>query len=436
MTGGRDAPTSGSVEPRAAGEMGVDAPTLYAVTSYGSVPLGFARRRDAIYLIARERTARWPIELLRTGRATVVLPTGRVTGVSCLVTDPTERKEVLELFLGAYGEQKFARWYDHPARMVRVDLDRIPPRADATGGTYYRWLESEFDNVAEGYDHHITGNRMNRLLRDRSLSVLRPLFRSERRLLEIGCGSGMETLPILAEGHEVVVIDISQRMLDVVREKATREGVRERLTLHKLRARDLGRLVDDLGEGTIDGAYSTYGALNCEPDLAPLPPALHRLLRPAGRFLAGIYNRWCLFEMVGYTLAFQWGRAFGRRRHPVPVGTSRFCIDVYAYSPREVERQFEGLFEVERVEGVPALLPPSDLTQYAEKYARHFDTLARWDAWVGLHTPLARFGDHFLMTLRARRTGHPPVGRHGDVGKDVARAPPPDGDPGGVPAWA
>ena len=376
--------------------------TLQARTSYGLVPLGFIQDGATVFLIARDRSARWPIELLRTGRAELVLPTGPSTGSTLLVRDPEEQAAVLERFLEVYGPERFARWYDHPARILRIDLDAPPPVAGERLPRYYDWLEAEFDNVAEGYDRHITGNRMNRLLRDRSLARLRSVFRSDRRLLEVGCGSGMETLPLLREGHEVVAVDISQRMLDVVAEKARKEGLTERFRPVKLRARDLDRLLDVCPPGSIDGAYSTYGALNCEPDLSTIPSALVRLLRPGGRFVAGVYNRWCLFETLGYGLSLQWHRALGRRRNPVPVGTSRFCIDVYAHSPGDFERLFAQDFVVEALEGVPALLPPSDLTRYAEMFSRHFETLARWDEWAGTRTPLARFGDHFLMTFRSR----------------------------------
>jgi SAM-dependent methyltransferase len=268
---------------------------------------------------------------------------------------------------------------------------------------YAAWLEAEFDNVADDYDHHITGNRMNRLLRDRSLAHLRTVFADRKRLLEVGCGSGMETLSLLREGHEVVAVDISARMLSVVRAKAVLDGVSERLQTVQMRARDLGG-VSQLGDSSqFDGAYSTYGAMNCEADLRPPAAGFARLLPPGAPLVLGIYNRWCLFELLGYAISLQGRRAFGRRTNPVLVGSSRFCIDVFAYSVPEIDRLFSPNFERVRLEGVPALLPPSDLTGYSERFARHFDRLAALDAAVGRHWPLNHLGDHFLVTYRRRR---------------------------------
>lgn len=368
----------------------------------GWVPLGFARESGVVYLVARARAAQWPIEVLREGVAELALPEGTVVGTPSLVTDPGERERILRLFREVYGDAQFTRWYENPARVIRVKLDGGSPAGRGGPSAYYAWLESEFDNVADDYDHHITGNRMNLLLRNRSLAVLMDRFRDAHHLLEIGCGSGMETLPLLQQGHEVEAIDISSRMLATVRHKAEGAGVAHRLTTRELAAGALGRLVEEGLAGSFDGAFSTYGALNCEPDLRAVPVALHRLLKPGAPFLTAIYNRWCLFELVGYSVTLQGRRALGRRRNPVPVGASRFCVDVYAYSVGDIQRLFQPVFELERLEGVPVLLPPSDLVSYANRFDRHFDRLAAWDASVGRRWPFNRLGDHFLMTFARR----------------------------------
>jgi len=375
-------------------------------TPHGTVPLGFVRQFGFVYLIARARSAQWPVELLRTGRAELVIREENAVGTAELITVRDDREKILGLFRAKYGPEAFSRWYENPARVIRVDLDRGSPTPSVgeSRGTsaYYSWLTAEFDNVADDYDRHITGNRINLLLRNRSLAVLERRFANARRILEIGCGSGMETLPLLEAGHEVTAVDISGRMLDTVRHKAERAGVSERLTTRELAARNLPTMAEDGGAGPFDAAFSTFGALNCEPDLAPIPGALYRLLKPDAPFVTAVYNRWCLFELMGYSLTFQPGRAFGRVHNPVPVGASRFCVDVFAHSVGDFERLFRAGFRRERLEAVPIVLPPSDLVQYADRFERHFDLLAAWDARLGRRWPLNRFGDHFLITFVRR----------------------------------
>ncbi len=364
----------------------------------GGVPLGFVREEDRVHLVAREPSARWPVAVLRAGRARLRVGGSVLEGGCSLRAPGPERERILELFRRKYGEADFARWYAHPYRVLTVD-----PEADGPAGgdpeRYYGWLESEFDNIAAEYDRHILENRMNRLLRSRSLALLGPTFRDAPRLLEIGCGSGLETLTLLEQGHEITAVDISPAMLGVVREKARRAGLSERLTTVHARAGAVPLGPSGVPEGVFDGGYSTYGAMNCEPDLAPIRDAFARALRPGARLVLGVYNRWCASELFGYGITLRWARAFGRRGWPIRVGASRFCVDVYAFTPGEIERQFAPQFSRRTVSAVPILLPPSDLTLYAEKFSRRFDRLDRWDAWLGRRAALAGFGDHFLMTL-------------------------------------
>ncbi|MFZ0699053.1 MAG: methyltransferase domain-containing protein [Thermoplasmata archaeon] len=376
--------------------------SLSLATPRGPVPLGFVREGERIYLAAQARSASWPLEILRSGVARLCLPEGPTIGRAGLVTDPAEADLALSWFLVKYGPDLFERWYATPARIVRIDLDPNASIEPFGADRYYEWLEAEFDSIAADYDQHILGNRINRLLRDRSLAWLKPRFQSARRLLDLGCGSGMETLPLLREGHEILAVDLSERMLEVVRTKARAEGLQERLTTRRLAARDLGRLVGEWGEGSIHGAYSTYGALNCESDLTPVAAALGQLLPPGASFVAGVYNRWCLFEILGYGLTGRPGRAQARWKNPVLVGSSRFCVDVYAQSVRSFQNAFRPSFDPVRTEGVAVILPPSDLAAYAETFSRHFEHWAEFDRWVGRRWPWNGLGDHFLLTLERR----------------------------------
>jgi SAM-dependent methyltransferase len=359
-----------------------------------------------VYLVGRDRSARWPVQALREGVARIRLADEMVAGPVELITDESERRRILELFRARYGDHDFERWYARPARVLRVDV-QSPSPAPPGRDRYRSWLESEFDNVAYDYDRHITGNRINRLLRDRSLAELRRSFRNARRILEVGCGSGMETLPLLEDGHELVCIDISARMLEVVREKARRAGVSERLETIHAPASAIGSLALSRTLGSFDGGYSTYGALNCEPDLPPIARALARVLRDDAPFVAGVYNRFCAFELLGYGLTGRLSRAAGRARHQIPVGTSRFCVDIYALSAPEFEERFRTWFRVERVQGVPVVLPPSDLVGYTDRFDQGFPRLARWDTVLGRRWPFRVLGDHFLMTLRRRAVAPP-----------------------------
>jgi SAM-dependent methyltransferase len=392
-------------EPSSRGSVPGDAEVqahLELIRPVGPLPLGYVREAAEFWLVAQERSAGWPIEVLRAESITVRCEGKILSGRAELVTDPVEKVRVLRLFLHRYGEKQFARWYSHPARIIRVRPIAGEPVGDPVE-RYQRWLAAEFDNVADTYDEHVTGNRVNRLLRDRSLAELRRAFRSAHYLLEIGCGSGMETLPLLADGHELLCVDISERMLGVVREKARAAGLSESLRTIRLPAGQLARLSDGLDGRVFDGAFSTYGAMNCEEEIATVPAALYRLLTPGAPFVAGVYNRWCLFELLGYGLSGRWSRALARTRSPIRAGNSRFGVDIFAYSAREFQTIFDAWFLRERLEAVPAILPPYDLDRYVERFSRRWDLLSRLDRSLSPRWPLRSLGDHFLLTFSRRQ---------------------------------
>jgi len=358
------------------------------------VPLSYVREGQEVYLAATDPAALWPSDALRKGDVSLRIGEEEVYGSAELITSAAEKARVLSAFKEKYGDALFSKWFAHPGRVLRIVIG-----AKSADSGYFRWLEQEFDAVADDYDMHITGNSINMLLRNRSLAFMGKVFKANSHLLEIGCGSGMETMTMLSRGHEILALDISSRMLEIVKEKAEKMGLSSNLRVMKLKASEINSLLPIYGKGAFDGAYSTYGALNCEPSLSSIPPALHALLNENGSFVAGVYNRFCLFEMIAYAATLNFVRLSGRFSTPVRQGLSRFCVDVYSYSLPEFISLFHPYFRRGSVEGVPVLLPPSDFDKYLRRFRRNFGILEKMDAWAGRRSLFRSLGDHFLLQL-------------------------------------
>ncbi len=367
-------------------------------SSTGWVPLSFIERPEAIYLLATGNDARWCTFILRKGVAEIRKGDAHGLFRAVLETDMVSREAAIEGFRTKYGKTNFERWFPAPGRLIRVNSRQESPAS--TGDNYYNWLESEFDSVSCDYDRHITGNSINMLLRERSLWLMRQTFRKKSRLLEIGCGSGMETIPMLRDGHEITAVDISSSMLEIVKQKAKSEGLGEKLSTVKLRASELRSLSGGNCTGLFDGCYSTYGALNCEQSLDGIPEAIHSLLNDEGMLVAGVFNKYCMSEGLAYSLSFRPVRALRRLRNPIMEGNSRFCVDVFSYSVPGFSRIFSPYFRTERVIGVPVILPPSDMDGYMTRLSRRFDLLKMVDFKFSTRWPFHSLGDHFLLSMR------------------------------------
>ena len=371
----------------------------YVTVNTGDRPvrLAYVYEADTLYLISSDFDARWPSHLLRERKADFVINSEHRSGVPELITSGEDRSIVLGKFIAKYGKDYVSKYFNSPARFLRIVAGTEP---ESGGGNYYKWLEEEFDSVADDYDKHIFGNRVNVLLRNRSLSKIRKFSARGQHILEIGCGTGAETLELLRDGYEVFAIDISSRMLENLQRKARDEGLIESLETMKLRAANVGELMETSGRKSFDIGYSTYGALNCEPNIESVPSALSMLLKPGGYFIAGVYNKFCIAEMASNALSLNNSRLFWRLKNPIREGRSRFCIDVYSFSFREFMGIFGKYFRALETEGVPVILPPSNFRHLLGLLERRFEMLDAVDRRISGIWPLKYLGDHFLTVLQ------------------------------------
>lgn len=335
--------------------------------------------------IVGERTVRWWVGQQEfVGRARIL------DGVS------EEAADVCTEARRTWGFAVYREWFGDAAIVAALIPDTGLPTS------YYESLETLFDVSAQEYDRRLEANPIERVMRQTSLEILRSAFPTGGRLLELGCGTGAETIPLAEAGHDLVVVDLSTAMLDRLTLKAKARGVANRIQAVHARAGDLPGLTSSLGAASFDGAFSTFGAMNTEPNWGAMPDALARLLRPAAPLILGVWNRTCIAEMSLYALRGRPRRALARLEDPVPVGRSRYGVPVRAFAPKEFLGPFLPAFELERLIGLPVLLPPYDLWGRLTGLAPLLPPLSRADAAVRAHFPWNRLGDHFLAVLRRR----------------------------------
>src|SRR5437870_3363925 len=156
-----------------------------------------------------------------------------------------------------------------------------------------------FDEAARRYDADAASNLMMRWLRRESLRQLLRAFSPGDSVLEIGCGTGEEAIALARRDVRVLATDASPEMVEVVREKASAYGTTlSGLSIAVLPVERLDRLVEERGASSFDGTYSSLGALNCTPDLAPVARHLATLVKPGGTVVISLLNKYCLWEVL------------------------------------------------------------------------------------------------------------------------------------------
>jgi SAM-dependent methyltransferase len=139
--------------------------------------------------------------------------------------------------------------------------------------------------LARGYDASLAGSTL--FAADQAFAERH--FDRPGRLIDLGCGTGRLLIHFARRGYWVLGVDLSDEMLQVAGEKAAAAG----LTVHRLKA-NLVEL-DGLREQSFDYAaclFSTLGMVGGADNRRRVIRHAHRLLRPGGRLVLHVHNRW------------------------------------------------------------------------------------------------------------------------------------------------
>src|SRR5579862_728511 len=244
-----------------------------------------------------------------------------------------------------------------------------------------------FDGLASRYDELWTRSTVGRLQRDAVWKRLDSLLRPSDSLLDLGCGTGEDSLHFVGLGINVRAIDASCEMVRVARSRGVNATV---LGIEEL----------DCITGQFDGVISDFGALNCVSDLNPVRQTLGSLVHPGGFFAACVLGRFCLWEAVWYLLRGNPRKAF--RRWRAGRLTTSLQIRVHHFSVRQLERAFYPEFSLVEWRGIGVSVPPSYITCAPDWLLR---ACGRIDRRVA-HWPLVRaLADHRLLIFVRNRAG-------------------------------
>jgi len=255
-----------------------------------------------------------------------------------------------------------------------------------------------FDSVAQDYDGPRGNNELIQRMRRTMWDAARSEFFIGSRLLDLGCGTGIDAVEFACAGYRVLATDWSPQMVERTRARAVVAGLQSRVTAVHLGVQQLDQL-----QGEFDGIYSNFGPLNCAPDLHAVAAECARLLRPGGRLVFSVMGRICPWELGHYTLRGRFRRAGVRAaRGAIAVGMNRHTIWTYYYLPREFYRAFAAHFSLDNYRALSLFMPPPYLVDYYRRRREWCERLGRLDDRLGGLPLLRDMGDHFLIAMRKR----------------------------------
>jgi ubiquinone/menaquinone biosynthesis C-methylase UbiE len=257
-----------------------------------------------------------------------------------------------------------------------------------------------FDAVAADYDRTFSSSSVGQAQRAAVWKELAQTFFAGQRVLDIGCGTGVDACFLAARGVSVTAVDSSPVMISISASQVRSLRLCN-VDLHVLKAEQISKLGS---EQPFDGAFSNFGSLNCLEDLTGLAISLAQLLKPGAPLVLCMFGRYCGWE-IGWYLVHGKLRKAVRRFSKGPIvarlseGTS---VMVYYPSIKSLIRQLSPEFQLKQWKGIGITVPPS----YAEAWAKKHPVSMRWmiraDSALEKIPVFRACADHIL--LRFERT--------------------------------
>ncbi len=160
-----------------------------------------------------------------------------------------------------------------------MDIEKVKPYNAEENKT--KQLNRMFNTISGKYDkfNDIMTMRMAHRWRRRAIETLKPYPHAD--ILDIATGTAdiaIKTFEIL-NPEKVTGIDISEKMLEIGKEKAEAVGLGDKI---QLQVEDVSRMSFD--NASFDAALTSFGIRNFEK-LEKSIDEIHRVLRPGGKFV-------------------------------------------------------------------------------------------------------------------------------------------------------
>ena len=274
-------------------------------------------------------------------------------------------------------------------------------------GRYYWDMAAIFDSMADDYDHrlHAETNPSTAVIRKVIHDLASRHIPGEGTVLDLGCGSGDDTVFLAGRGNRVLAMDLSAEMVAVARDKALSQGLEERVRFAvgpAAMAKVLWRREIGEGEEAV-GVISSFGVLNAEPELETVVKGLAEVLRPGACVVATLMGRlspWHLLSAPRHAAVKRdWGRFI---KGVARVGNDQDGVDIRYWFPKEVQQIFGSHFVVRQVRPVGIVLPPPERLGRLVGSKPVHGILRRIDHKLASWNLFRNAGDHFVIVLERR----------------------------------
>ncbi len=247
-------------------------------------------------------------------------------------------------------------------------------------------LQAVFDLMAGDYPTRVSQNPSMLRMRKRVWQLLRSLVGPGHKALELGCGTGDDTVWLLGRDCEVHALDVSAAMLAQARAALKRHTANAQVHFYHCDLRDVSRHVTTRN---FDLVLANFGVVNTVARLSDVEQVCVAMLKPGGHVVLNLMGRLAWWDLLSKR----------RRRKGVLVNMGDERIQCFYPTLKDCTLAFKNFSVVGRY-GLGVCLPPPRISARQPNWNRLWDRLEVWDERLGDRWPFYHLGDHVVLVLK------------------------------------
>jgi len=257
-------------------------------------------------------------------------------------------------------------------------------------------VSEAFSRQSFSFDEIYENNPITLLMREKARNEVLKYIRPGAQMLELNCGTGIDTMFFARKGFEILATDNADGMLEQLSEKLQGTWLRDLVSLQKCSFNDLLQI----GNQQFDYVFSNFSGLNCTNDLAGVLKDVDALLKPGGYFTFVIMPRICPWEII---MLLRNRKKMALRRFQKNGALAHIegaYFSCYYYDPSFIIENMGSGYTLCSLTGLASLMPPPSMEYFPVKYPKLFSFLRKAEDVVCHIFPFNRWCDQYIITMR------------------------------------
>ncbi len=215
------------------------------------------------------------------------------------------------------------------------------------------------------------------------------------KVLDLNCGTGIDTVDLANHGHRVQGIDISSTMISFAREGIQKNGLQG---LAEAEVGDYRRL--RVFADPFDAALSNFGGINFARDLREIFDSVNKNLCDGGIFLVNSVSHLCVSESLIFLAKGKLSKAFRR----IAGGKARIggkWVQLFYHKKNSLIRTGAAFgFHPIRIFGLNIFAPPLWADKFFGSHKQLSSKLERLDDTIRYAPGLRTMGDFLIVVFK------------------------------------